>query len=129
MRTLKVGIASYEEMKARTLAIARGKYKPGPNEPKIWFPSPDSFAKVLSTNNRALLEIIVAAAPSSLTELAALSGRKKSNLSRTLKTMARYGFVRLKKGEHGRIIPEVPYSDIALVVPLRRNRNRMATAA
>ena len=28
MRTLRVGIASYEQMKARTIAIARGKYKP-----------------------------------------------------------------------------------------------------
>ena len=129
MRTLKVGIASYEEMKARTLAIARGEYKPGPNEPRIWFTSPDSFAKVLSTNNRAVLEVIAATAPSSLTELAALTGRKKSNLSRTLKTMAHYGLVRLKKGERGCIIPEVPYTDIELVVPLRRNRGPIASAA
>jgi len=129
MRTLKVGVASYEEMKARTLAIARGEYKPGPNEPKIWFTSPDSFAKVLSASNRALLEAIATTAPGSLTELAALTGRKKSNLSRTLKTMARYGFVRLKKGEHGHVIPEVPYTDITLVVPLCRNRGSIATAA
>lgn len=128
MRTLKVGVASYEEMKTRTLAIARGEYKPGPNEPKVWFTSPDSFAKVLSANNRTLLEAIATTAPGSLTELATLTGRKKSNLSRTLKTMARYGFVRLKKGEHGRIIPEVPYTDITLVVPLCRNRDPMATA-
>ena len=129
MRTLKVGIASYDEMKARTLAIARGEYKPGPNEPKVWFTSPDSFAKVLSANNRALLEVIATTTPGSLTELAMLAGRKKSNLSRTLKTMARYGFVRLKKGEDGRIIPEVPYTDIALVVPLRRTRGPAAVAA
>jgi predicted transcriptional regulator len=42
--------------------------------------------------------------------------------------MARSGFVRLKKEEPGRLIPKAPYSDIALVVPLRRNRNRVATA-
>jgi predicted transcriptional regulator len=129
VRTLKVGIASYEEMKARTLAIARGEYKPSPNEPKVWFTSPDSFAKVLSASNRALLELIATTAPGSLTDLAALTGRKKSNLSRTLKTMAQYGFVHLKKGKHGRIIPEVLYTDIALVVPLRRNRGLTAAAA
>ena len=28
MKTLKIGIASYENMKARTLAIARGELKP-----------------------------------------------------------------------------------------------------
>ena len=48
MRTLRVGIASYEQMKARTLAIARGKYKPAAGEPKVWFTSAESFARVLS---------------------------------------------------------------------------------
>ena len=119
MTTLKVGIASYAEMKARTLAIARGAYKPDPEEPKVWFTSPDSFAKVLSEENRGLLHVIASSAPGSLTELARLTGRRKSNLSRTLKTMERYGLVRLTKGERGRIIPEAPYNEIALVVPLR----------
>jgi len=35
--------------------------------------------------------------PESLKELAEASGRQASNLSRTLKTMERYGFVELKK--------------------------------
>ncbi len=34
MTTLKVGIASYEEMKARTMAVARGEWRVGSNEPK-----------------------------------------------------------------------------------------------
>ena len=33
MRTLRVGIASFEQMKARTVAIARGEYKPAAGEP------------------------------------------------------------------------------------------------
>jgi hypothetical protein len=37
MTTLKIGIASYEEMKARTLAVARGKLRVACNEPKVWF--------------------------------------------------------------------------------------------
>jgi len=37
MKTLRVGIASYEQMKARTLAIARGEYRPAAGEPKVWF--------------------------------------------------------------------------------------------
>ena len=91
MKTLSVGIASYEEMKARTLAIARGRHKPGPNEPKVWFTSAESFAKVLSERNRALLNLIAGSSPKSLTELADRTGRQKSNLSRTLKTLARCG--------------------------------------
>ncbi len=48
MKTLKIGIASYEEMKARTLAIARGEIKPSRDEPTIWFTSIESLAQVLS---------------------------------------------------------------------------------
>ena len=39
MTTLRVGIASYDEMKALTLAIARGQRKLAPQEPRVWFPS------------------------------------------------------------------------------------------
>ena len=55
MKTSKVGIASYEDMKARTMAIARGELRPKPGDPKVWFTSPESFAKLLSNRNRALL--------------------------------------------------------------------------
>ncbi|MFQ5450573.1 MAG: helix-turn-helix domain-containing protein [Nitrospinaceae bacterium] len=118
MSTLKVGIASYEEMKARTMDIARGDRKPRRGEAKIWFTSMESFAKVLSDRNRSLLKLIAEAQPDSLSELASLSGRAKSNLSRTLHTMERYGLVRFKKGAGGKITPQVPYTDIVLDVPL-----------
>ena len=55
MTTLKVGIASYEDMKARTMAVARAERRISPDEPKTWFTSTESFAKVLSTGNRDLL--------------------------------------------------------------------------
>ena len=51
----------------------------------VWFTSIESFAKVLSERNRALLALIAREEPASLTELAELAGRNKSNLSRTLK--------------------------------------------
>lgn len=37
MDTLKVGIATLEQYKNRTMAIARGEYTPRPNEPKSGF--------------------------------------------------------------------------------------------
>lgn len=114
MTTMKIGIASYKDMKARTMAIARGEHKPGRGEPRVWFTSVESFAKVLSDRNRALLALIVTEQPESLAELAQLSGRAKSNLSRTLRTLEQYGLVRLEKHEKGRIMPRVPYSDIVL---------------
>jgi len=121
MTTLKVGIASYDEMKALTLAIARGLRKLGPEEPRVWFPSTESFAKVLSAGNRDLLRVIAEKAPASLDELALLTGRKKSNLSRTLKTMANYGLVRLERGPRGRIAAKVVHDRIELELPLMRN--------
>jgi predicted transcriptional regulator len=121
MKTLRVGIASYGEMKARTVAIARGLHKPASDEPKVWFTSAESFARVLSDRNRAVLEVIAETAPESLAQLAELTGRQKSNLSRTLKTMERYGFVRLERGPRGSVIPRVPYQRISLVLPISRS--------
>ena len=129
MRTLRVGIASYEQMKARTIAIARGKYKPAADEPKVWFTSAESFARVLSDRNRALLGIIAESGPESLARLAELTGRKKSNLSRTLKTMERYGFVQLSHGARGSVIPKVPYQKISLTLPLLKPTQQGTEAA
>ena len=39
MTTLKGGIASYEDMKARTMAVARAERRISPDEPKTWLPS------------------------------------------------------------------------------------------
>ncbi len=69
MTTLKVGIASYEETKARTMAVAQGDRRAAAAEPKVWFTSTESFAKVLSADNRELLRVMAEKAPSSLDEL------------------------------------------------------------
>jgi len=97
MKSIKIGIMSQKEIRERTLAIARGEYKPSPNEPKIWFTSIRSLAEVLSDENQILLQIINQQKPNSIKELANMTGRKSSNLSRTLKRLSAYGFVRLKK--------------------------------
>jgi len=118
MTTLKVGIASYEEMKARTMAVARGERRSATNEPKVWFTSTESFSKVLSAGNRELLRVIAEKAPGSLDELARITGKAKSNLSRTLRTMEGYGLVRLERGERGRITPKVIHDRVELDLPL-----------
>ena len=118
MKTLKIGIAGYDRMKARTMAVTRGEHKPAKGEPTVWFTSIESFAKVLSGRNRELLALIAREKPDSLTELAELAGRNKSNLSRTLKTMSRYGLVELKEGQRGTLVPRVPYDRVSLEVSL-----------
>ena len=126
MKTLKIGIAGYDRMKARTVAIARGEHKSARGEPTVWFTSIESFAKVLSRRNRDLLATIASEKPDSLTELAELAGRSKSNLSRTLKTMSRYGLVELKAGERGTLVPRVRYDQVRLDVALTTGPREVA---
>ena len=96
-KILKVGIMSADKFQQRILDIAAGRYTPQVDEPKVWFHSLKSLAEILNENNTRLLELIDKMKPLSVKELAELSGRKTSNLSRTLKTFARYGIVELKK--------------------------------
>lgn len=109
-KVMKVGIISREDYRKRTLAIAKGNYKPKRNEPKVWFESLGSMAQILSSDNQELLKLIVEHNPRSLAELEKLSSRNKSNLSRTLRTLERYGIVELPK-EKGKLIPIVKATD------------------
>ena len=114
MNTLKVGIANIEQYKSRTMAIARGEYVPRPGEPKVWFQSLETMSQVLSDKNRALLTLIMKTQPQSLKELAQQTGRAKSNLSRTLKTMEGYGLVHFEQGPGRSLAPRVNYSGVEL---------------
>jgi predicted transcriptional regulator len=109
-KIMKVGVISREDYIKRTIAIAKGNYKPRKDEPKIWFESLQSMSQVLSSENQELLKVIIDNKPKSLSELEKLSHRKKSNLSRTLKTLERYGIVELLK-EEGRLVPKVKATD------------------
>ena len=107
---MNIGIISRENYKNRTIAIAKGEYKPKSNDPKIWFESVKSLSQVLSNENQELLKFIIQYKPQSLTELEKISHRKKSNLSRTLKKLECYGIVSLMK-ENGKVIPKVKATD------------------
>jgi len=109
-KKIKIGIISRAAYKKRTIAIARGDYNPKRGEPKVWFESVQSMAQVLSSENQELLKIINECKPESLTELELVSGRKRSNLSRTLKTLSRYGIVELVRQER-KVKPVVKATD------------------
>lgn len=124
MTTLKVGIAEPEEMKARTMRIARGEEKPMPGEPTVWFASTESFARLLSASNRELLRIIHEQEPGSLEELARMTGRATPNVSRTLKKMESFGLVRMDKGKGLKRIPKVIHDRVELILPLLDPRKK-----
>lgn len=113
MKKMTIGIASQQDIRARALAIARGDHVPAASEPKVWFTSMRSLAEVLSDDNRALLRMIRENKPESLVRLAELTGRAPSNLSRTLKTMERYGLVEMRRDVHS-VRPVVKASEFVI---------------
>ncbi len=79
--------------------------------PKRWFDSdataaralgattsPEAMVKLLSEENLRLLRLIATRKPSSLHELATLSNRKGSNLSRTLRKLHEAGIIDFEEG-------------------------------
>ena len=92
---MKIRVLSREEYQKRTIAIAKGEIKPKKDDPKVFFESMESIGQVLSGQNQELLKLIRDKHPTPLTELEIMSGRKKSNLFRTLKTLSNYGIVDL----------------------------------
>jgi len=114
MKAVVIGIMPQAGIRARILSIARGEYKPKPSEPKIWFTSMRSLAEVLSDENRALLKVIQEAKPQSISSLAEITGRKTSNLSRTLRTMSNYGFVEMRR-EKNHVRPVAKSTEFRIV--------------
>jgi predicted transcriptional regulator len=115
-KTLKVGIAPRESIIRYTRDIAAGRKRRAASDPDIWFTSVESLAKILSQRNRGLLALIAERRPDSIDALASASGRAKSNLSRTLRTMERYGLVRLERGVGRKLRPVVTFETVELTL-------------
>jgi len=96
-KVLNIGVMSLADFRDRTIAIAKGEYTPSGNEPKIWFESLKALGEVLGERNQKLLRVIHDNEPASLKELAILTGRHVSNLSRTLRHMENFGLVELHR--------------------------------
>lgn len=116
---MRVGIMSREDYRRRTVAIAKGEYTPKQGEPKVWFESLQSMAQVLSNENQELLKVILERKPASLKELQEMTGRKSSNLSRTLKMMERFGIVTLNRDKKN-IKPVVKATSFKVEFGLKR---------
>lgn len=128
IRILHIGIAPRDYVKQRTMDIVRGKPF-GPGEPRHWVSSLESLARVLTDSNMLLLEMIRNSKPQSLTELAKLSGRAKSNLSRTLHTMESLGLVEIHEESRGKKVPTVVYDSLKFEYPLRPRKPHRSKAA
>ncbi|MBT79747.1 MAG: transcriptional regulator [Alteromonadaceae bacterium] len=112
----RIGIMSEQLIRVRAIAIAQGKYKPAKDEPKIWYTSLNGISQILNPDNVALLRLIERERPDSVSALAELSGRNKSNLSNTLKGLSDKGFVRLEKGPGRSLKPVALFTDFEIVI-------------
>lgn len=104
IKTLRIGVAPPSYVRDRMVRIAKGD-KPAPHEPRVWVSSLDALFKVLTEKNMLLLEIIRDAQPQSVTELAQITDRAVSNVSRTLHSLERLGIIEMKEQEDGKKVP------------------------
>lgn len=112
-KVLKVGIATVQEQRARSLAIAAGTRQRGNDEPNVWFPSVSAMARVLSDENMALLKAVREQRPDSMDALAQVVGKHAPNVSRSLHAMAAYGLVEFVR--NGRIVtPQATFEHLSV---------------
>ena len=87
-------------------------------EPQVWFTLDRILRQGPVGREPRAPPVIAEKVPGSLDELARITGKAKSNLSRTLRTMEGYGLVHLDRGDHGRITPKLMHDRVELDLPL-----------
>lgn len=117
-QTIPVSYASNKMKNAKNSRCVIGIKGQTPNSDypvDIWFDSLKSVANVLSKENQQLLKVIAEQQPQSVTELAALTGRAVSNVSRTLKTLGKYNLVEMQSSKT-MLRPKVIHQEFLVVV-------------
>jgi predicted transcriptional regulator len=116
MKSIRIGVASDQEIRQRMLDIAAGRLKPSTQEAKIWVRSVDEFRKLVSEKNVNLLASIRTLRPKSISELAQNIHEDQGNLTKRLKMLASFGLVELKEGKRSRgksaLVPRVSFDRI-----------------
>ena len=112
-------------IKQRMVAMASGKPLT-PDEPRHWVSSMEALGRILSEKNILLIEIIRNSKPQSLSELAKISGRAKTNLSKTLHAMRHLGLLELEKRDGGKKAPRLRFDEVAVRYCLTRKSKHMA---
>jgi predicted transcriptional regulator len=108
----KPKIQSLKALRSEMKAVARGERKAPKDAGRPSFNSVEALMRLLTAENRKLLETIRSRQPQSIAELSALSGRGSANLTRTLLKLSAAGLVEMRS-EKRRKIP------IATAKPMR----------
>jgi predicted transcriptional regulator len=112
-----------DEMKA----VARGERPAPADAAKPSFNSVDAIVRLLTPENRALLAIIRDRKPTSVADLAAMSGRAQPNLTRTLAKLESAGFVTMKSAGR-RKAPQIAVRKIVVEIDPCAERDRLKVA-
>lgn len=86
-------VQSLASLRREMIAVARGERRAPSHAGHPSVHSADLLARLLTAENRALLAVIHRARPASVAELAQLTGRAPSNVTRTLEKLAGVGLV------------------------------------
>ena len=124
-------VGTLGEFEAWTKEVVRNRAA-AEGVPKRWFDSEETaqrslgaamsvegLVKLLSRQNLALLHAIEREKPASMRALAALTGRKESNLSRTLKKLEQAGIVAMRPGPGRTRTPVLVARRVRLEIDLR----------
>ena len=116
MTTLKIAIATVDEMKEWTMRVVRGEERCKPGDPKLWFPTVEAFVKTLSGGHREFLrEIAEEQVSVSLEELSRMTGRKKSDFGGMLNKLAEMGLIEMHLRDGSRLRSKVVEGGISFV--------------
>ena len=107
--------------------------------PKKWFDSEataahaaadqvsaEAMVKLLSSGNLAVLDAIKRHKPTSIRELATITGRKEASLSRTLKRFALLGIVAFEDGPRRARVPALVATRVHLEIDLTGHHSAIA---
>ena len=110
---MKPRIVSHHALKAEMQAVARGERLAPPDAGQPSFNSVEALTRLLTPENRALLATIRDRKPQSVAELATMTGRAASNLTRTLEKLCAAGLVHMQTTSGRR---KTPTADIGRIV-------------
>jgi len=117
-------IVSHAALKVEMKAVARGERAAPADAHRASFNSVEALMRLLTPQNRQLLATIRDRQPQSVAELAEMSGRAASNVTRTLEKLEAAGLVRLEQAGR-RKVPTVQASKIRLEIDPYSSNDRV----
>lgn len=121
-------IQSLRQLRDEMRAVARGAQPAPADAASPSFESAEALLRLLNPENRALLALIDSERPQSLADLARLSGRAESNLSRTLGKLEAMGVIRLIEGQGRAKVAELVVRKFVVEIDVRRPQDQIAVA-